>query len=188
MKKEDFFEVLGELDDDIVKGAKTTMKKKTNWKVWGTMAACLAVVIMASAAFLPIIRTEPNPRKDDPVPEIVADIKNITIYYLSENGAIEHEIVELNCTPKDIFNEWATLNNISDVSFIKCVYDDGGSEKQQGNMVEHTTGNHFTLDLTVSAEFSSYVESERGDLLVQSLRQTFCDYISIDDFNLIIDN
>ena len=28
MKKEDFFEVLGELDDDIVKGAKTTMKKK----------------------------------------------------------------------------------------------------------------------------------------------------------------
>ena len=32
MRKEDFFEVLGELDDDIVKGAKITMKKKMNWK------------------------------------------------------------------------------------------------------------------------------------------------------------
>lgn len=45
MRKEDFFEVLGRLDDDIVKGAKTTMKKKMNWKVWGTVAACLALVL-----------------------------------------------------------------------------------------------------------------------------------------------
>ena len=45
MRKEDFFEVLGELDDDIVKGAKTIMKKKAYCKVWGTMAACLAIVV-----------------------------------------------------------------------------------------------------------------------------------------------
>ena len=37
MRKEDFFEVLGELDDDIVKGAKITMKKKMNWKAWGAL-------------------------------------------------------------------------------------------------------------------------------------------------------
>ena len=67
------------------------------------------------------------------------------------------------------------LNNISDVTFVNCIYDDGGSEKQQGIATEHTTGNHFTLDLTVSSEFSAYVESEQGDLLIQSLRQTFCD-------------
>ena len=41
----DFFEVLGELDDDIVKGVKTTMKKKMNWKAWGAMAACFALVL-----------------------------------------------------------------------------------------------------------------------------------------------
>ena len=52
MKEEDFFEVLGELDDDIVKGAKTTPKKKFNWKVWGTMAACMALIVsLAGAAF-----------------------------------------------------------------------------------------------------------------------------------------
>ena len=44
MRKEAFFEVLGGLDNDIVKGAETTMKKKLNWKVWGAMAACLALV------------------------------------------------------------------------------------------------------------------------------------------------
>lgn len=43
MRKEDLFEVLGELDDDIVKGAEAPVKKKMGWKVWRTMAACLAV-------------------------------------------------------------------------------------------------------------------------------------------------
>ena len=51
MKKEDFFEVLGELDDDIVKGAKTSMKKKMNWRAWGAMAACLCLV-MGTAIFM----------------------------------------------------------------------------------------------------------------------------------------
>ena len=45
MRKEDFFEVLGELDDNIVKGAKAPMKKKLNWRIWGAMAACLAIVL-----------------------------------------------------------------------------------------------------------------------------------------------
>lgn len=49
MKKEDFFEVLGELDDDVLKEVKIPMKKKINWKVWGTMAACLCLMICASA-------------------------------------------------------------------------------------------------------------------------------------------
>ena len=43
MRKEDFFEVLGELDDDVVKGAETIMKKKAYWKIWSA-AACLALV------------------------------------------------------------------------------------------------------------------------------------------------
>ena len=44
MRKEDFFEVLGELDDDFVKGAVSPSKKNITWKTAGTMAACLAVV------------------------------------------------------------------------------------------------------------------------------------------------
>lgn len=54
MRKEDFFEVLGELDDGIVKGAKTPIKENANNKVrkpalikLGTMAACLMLIVGA---------------------------------------------------------------------------------------------------------------------------------------------
>lgn len=50
MKKEDFFEVLGELDHDIVKRAETPVKK-LNWKVWGTMAACLCFALIGGILF-----------------------------------------------------------------------------------------------------------------------------------------
>ena len=56
MRKEDFFEVLGELDDDIVKGAKTTMKKdkdkKPIWAKWGALAACLALIVSLAGGTL----------------------------------------------------------------------------------------------------------------------------------------
>lgn len=51
MRKETFFEVLGELDDNIVKGAKTSMKK-LNWKVWSGMAACLALIAVFGIGML----------------------------------------------------------------------------------------------------------------------------------------
>ncbi len=51
MRKEDLFEVIGELDDDIVKEAETPMKKKINWKALGAMAACLAVLVAACGIF-----------------------------------------------------------------------------------------------------------------------------------------
>lgn len=56
MRKEDFFEVLGELEDDIVKDAKITVKKdngkKPVWVKWGVLAACLTLMVsLAGAAF-----------------------------------------------------------------------------------------------------------------------------------------
>lgn len=52
MRKEDFFGVLGEFDDDIVEGAKKTVKKKRNWKTLAAMAAGLCLVVMSAAVFL----------------------------------------------------------------------------------------------------------------------------------------
>lgn len=46
MRKEDFFEVLGELDDDIVERAKAPVKKRLDWKALRT-AAVAAVFIIA---------------------------------------------------------------------------------------------------------------------------------------------
>lgn len=59
MRKEEFFEVLGELDDDIVSGAGTLAKasptgkiRKSGWLRWGAAAACLAIVLAVGAAYL----------------------------------------------------------------------------------------------------------------------------------------
>ena len=52
MKKEEFFEVLGELDDDIVKEAKSDRKgAKTGgpvWVKWGALAACLCLAAVGA--------------------------------------------------------------------------------------------------------------------------------------------
>ena len=56
MRKEELFEVLGELDGEIVKGAEIPVKENTNskagnagWLKWGAMAACLCLVIAGTA-------------------------------------------------------------------------------------------------------------------------------------------
>lgn len=86
MKKEDFFEVLGELDDDIVKGAKSTMKgnknRKPAWVKWGAIAACFLVLI---AVAIPLIQTT-----QDKLPtEYIQRIEfNDAYYEVCEDGAI----------------------------------------------------------------------------------------------------
>lgn len=184
MKEKRLLKALGQVDADYIEEASPAQQtKKPGWLKWGAMAACLAMVIIAGSLIPRIIPDTTGPNGG----EIVLEVRDLKIYYLSENGTIENENVELSCTPENIFYEWAALNNISGVTFVGCVYDDNGSEQIQGEMVEHTSGSYSTLELTVSAEFSSYAESEQGDLLIQSLRQTFYEYVSFDDFNLIIE-
>lgn len=51
MRKEDLFEIIGELDDNFVKAAGTPVKNRINWKAVGTMAACFAVMCIAIRGF-----------------------------------------------------------------------------------------------------------------------------------------
>lgn len=174
------------VDNQFIEKAQTKLKKKKNgWLKWGAMAACLCLVICAFA--IPrLFDNSSEPTLPNQGGELAIETSNLNIYYLSENGTIESKSVELNCIPKDIFNEWAALNNISDVTLVDCVYDNGGTETVQGGVVEHTNGNYYTLTITLSSEFSMYAESENGDLLIEALRQTFYDYIYFDEFNLNI--
>lgn len=81
MKKEDFFEVLGELDDNIVKEAKLTMKKKGNWKIWGTIAACVCLMICAAA--IPRLIENPNDSASGDISSMV--YINDTLYRIPSN-------------------------------------------------------------------------------------------------------
>ena len=183
MRKEEFCEIFGDINEKYIEEARTHQKnKKSGWLKWGAMAACLAIVV-AIGTLIP--RQTDDPMPSDQGSEVIIETSYLNIYYLSKNGTIESKSVEVRNTAEDIFNEWAALNNISDVTFVKCVYDNGGTETIKGDTIEHTTGNYFTLTLTLSAGFSMYSESENGELLIKTLRQTFYDYSYFDEFNLM---
>lgn len=60
MKKEELFQVFGELEDDIVREAETPKKRKPGWRLWGTMAACLCLAAgVLAAGYLPGLSHEP---------------------------------------------------------------------------------------------------------------------------------
>lgn len=186
MRKEELFNIIGEADEKKVAsaGMAMTAKKKYSslWVKCGAIAACLAVAAIVTL----IPRQTANPTTPDQSDEVMIGTSYLNIYYLSENSTIESKSIEVNCIPKDIFDEWATLNHISDITFVDCVYDNGGTETVQDEIIKFTNGNYYTLTITLSSEFSMYAESENGNLLIEALRQTFYDYVYFDEFNLKI--
>ena len=73
MRKEDLFEILGELDDSIVEEAGKPVRRRINWKALGTMAACLTLMCIAFGSFSFTDRfgnrSEEAPAEEAPVQE-----------------------------------------------------------------------------------------------------------------------
>ena len=190
MKTKTFSNALGEIGDQYVSEAisYSAAKKKNSWMKWGAMAACLCLVVVG--AVLPMVNNEPQPGQG--TGEIMINTKNLDIYYVAENGTIESKNIEVTCTAEAIFNEWATLNGITDVTLIDCAFDNGAVENVKGDKdnpetpVEHKGTDYYTLTLTLSAEFKEYAESDNGNLLIDSLKETFYNYNHFDEFDLIM--
>ncbi len=90
MRKEDFFEALGELDDDIVEGAKIPMNKNTHnrdrkfsWTKWGSIAAVVALMVcsfsVGATAFAKEVVVEV------PVEQEIVDLEDIGISLILPN-------------------------------------------------------------------------------------------------------
>lgn len=129
MKKEDFFEVLGELDDDIVKGAKTSMKKKINWRVWGTIAACFCLVVVLVFVSNNNL-SQKNPDGDE-VPTQSGETVNkeqqsvirlsLTKPSSMTSGAVYDYDIETNPNVKlyQVEQDFSNIINIEDYSYFK---------------------------------------------------------------------
>jgi hypothetical protein len=135
--------------------------------------------------------TTSNPGGEEDTP-LNPGVEDINIYYVNEQGSIVFESVNIRLTAKDIFAKWAELNNIQGVSLVKCFIDNNGTETLQGDpndpnaVVGYNPGDYTVLRLTLSQEFNAYLGGANGQLLVESLKNTFYDYDSFDDFDLII--
>lgn len=78
MRKEEFFEVLGELDAGLVAEAKAPASEGADGKIrargrlkWGAAAACLAVLLAAAIPYFPGVYVQKgSPVQDDPLPPL----------------------------------------------------------------------------------------------------------------------
>lgn len=76
MKKEELFNIIGEVDEQKVAAAGIAMntKKKSRpvWVKWGAMAACLCLVVVGALVVPSLINN--TPVGDIDTPPVVADI------------------------------------------------------------------------------------------------------------------
>lgn len=121
MRKEDFFEVLGELDDNIVKGAKIPMRKRLNWKAWGTIAACLVVGLSIGVFALSLWRDDnavSESRTADAAPMVYV---NDTLYVQSSDQQgypeLKDDFIYLGQILSDVTNSQNTTDGVPKENF-----------------------------------------------------------------------
>ena len=67
MKKEDLFDILGDINNQYIKEAHVRNKRKNNfaWAKWGTIAACIALLVLC----IPMVK-HLSPVEDDKIPTV----------------------------------------------------------------------------------------------------------------------
>ena len=116
MKKEDFFELLNELDDGLVKEAKETVKRKPNRPVWAA-AACLALILTAGALLLASRQTAEH-RTADAAPMVYV---NDTLYKQSSDQQgypeLKEDFVYLGKITSEVSNDQSNTDGTPKENF-----------------------------------------------------------------------
>lgn len=188
MRSKEILNALGKVDDKYIEEVSPHKKATKHIRVkWGLAVACLCLFVCVAVFTIPYFI-----ENSDGTPEIAISSKNIEVFYISETGEMVSKSIYVRCTAKDILDEWMILNNVTDVTLIKCEIEDNGEiiyhgdENDPNATVQKKMGDYFIWHLTLSSEFTSYANSSNGQLLIESLKQTFYHYFAFDEFDLII--
>lgn len=159
----------------------------------------LSIVVFVLTACATIALTACDNKQVSSAPSSSAEIAlvedNLDIYYVTEENTLAFSSVFARHTAEGIFAKWSDLNNVTGVDLIEYLFDSNGVETIHDDPVDSTTmisyevGDYFTIEITLSSEFASYADGENGQLLVDSLRETFLAYhdpVHISEFNLSI--
>ena len=159
MKKEELFEIIGEVDEHKVceAGQVMSVKKKTNtvWFKWATIAACLCLILVASIPFIANIYQP----KDPVEPHDIVEFNGAYYEILDKDNA---KILKEYNLPKEI-----TSNMVGD--FVGASLDDKGNETKR-----------------FMHEYVPYLDAEQKAVYVLKEGEKysfalFCNYIYKDD-------
>ncbi|MBO6140337.1 MAG: hypothetical protein J6O40_00960 [Ruminococcus sp.] len=199
MKKEKFFEVLGEIDDEKIKAAENApnnlSSNKKRLAIGLCAAACIGLVIGAgiwlgkSQDITADSTGEQSESNDDSEDVLALECADVDIYYVDGNE-IKSVTEYLPLSAEEIFDRWKAHNNIgTEVRLIDVRLDDNGTDSADSFVAYHTAGDHFTLNITISKSIENYYDTLPEEDLLESLKLTMTGYsdIEIDEYNLVLE-
>ena len=203
MKKEKFFELMGEIDEEKVKAAEAAPIKKRKARLIriGLSAAACAGIIIGAVVWAgrsdntALKHNESSTENDsninynenDSDTAIDLEYDDISIYYIKD-GELQSETEYLPCSPKDIFEVWKKKNGIGDdVALINVKIENNGTEKVDSLIASYTVGDRFIYNITVTASLKNYFDTLPKEKLEKSLELTLTSYddMEFDEFNII---
>lgn len=184
MKKEQFYELLGEIDEETIKAAeKPPVKKKHMWLKYAfPFAACFALILGIGFSLKNRNKhwVEYSTIDISEEQNVVLEHKNINVYYVNNNELLcvsEY----LSCSPKEVFKAWKKANNIgNEVELIKVEIKSNGIESNDSFTASYTVGDRFVMEVTVTENLKDYYSVIPEDKLLESLRLSLVGYHNID--------
>lgn len=188
MKKEEFCEVLGDMNENYVKEARAVRKaRKPGWMKWGAMAACLCLLVAGGVLFT---RNRGNAAPDpDPVQIPNPIISVASVEEMEEYLDFEVPVLDKEAASYAVFIEdgYLTMGQIeyADGSEFRIQYGSGDisgihggtlekSEKIDGVEVEQYRYENTTYAIWEQNGFTfSYVYTDSEAIDVASIIQQF---------------
>ena len=202
MKKERFFELLGNIDENTIKEAERAPKNRTKLIITA-LAAAACVGLMIGAGYMFTQRSEgvqndstadttqssEDSMPDDSEDALATEQGDVNIYYVKD-GKIQSTVEFLEMSPEKVFDMWKSYNDIGDeIRLISVKIDSNGTETADSDVAQYTAGDKFIMTVTVSAELESQLTDD--PLLEQSLEKTMTSYgdpnLKYDEFTLVFD-
>lgn len=206
MNSIDILNAIGDVDDEYAAMAK--LGKKSHKMLWITLgsslAACLVLFIGVPVIFAMTMRAgAPAPEnaallEDGAYPDIGTAIEIVPVYADAEifyvaDGKICSKTLPMYYKPDEVFAAWREASGIGDeVELVKCEIKDNSTDTEKEvngeTVVEHTVGDYFILNVTISKNIEDYYDRIDSELLLDSLKQTMTGYsdIEFDEYHLIL--
>lgn len=194
MKKEQFYELLGDVNEEVIKAAETPpVTPIRHWKIGIIAVACLGMVfavgIWYNSTKIPFPNSSNESNNLSSEQDIAVEQKDINIYYY-ENNEMLCASEYLPCEPKEIFNSWKSYNGIGDeVLLIEVKIANNGTEIVDSSAAGYIVGDIFILNVTITENIRDYYAMIPEGELLESLKLTLTSYhhIEFDEYNLILE-